>query len=769
MAEALNRAIALLTDGLPVDWEGLLEDAVDGHERSLIEELRGLAQLDSEFLAATVAPAVQTVGVSAPGTSAARRWGHLELLEEIGRGTYGSVYRAWDTRLAREVALKLLEDDEGGRSLEEARRLARIAHPNVVAVYGADRIEGRVGLWMELLRGRTLDQILEAQGPFSAREAVGIAVEVCGAVAAIHAAGLLHRDIKAQNVMREPGGRLVLMDMGASIEPGLDDVAVRSLMGTPLYMAPELFEGARPSVASDVYAIGVLLYRLVTAEFPMDARTIGDVRLAHAEARQRPIREVRPDLPARFVGVVERCLAHDAAARYSSVADIETGLKATDPSAPPSRPRSFWVPVAACAIAIAAAAIVFSRPPNKISAHLTDDQIKVARAFEELAGTLASRGDWREAAAQYERAGQIYRINLSPDAPLVAQALLNAGFAWKEAGEINKARANYELAIRKFETSYAVHPQLEVANAGLALLQQVSGRYDEAERLLQTALAMRARMFFDASGTHKGIADRMRGRLAELGSVYRLDQDDDGDGLPDLLEAVVGLNPRSRDSNGNGIEDGDEDWDGDGVTNALEFGLVIDPSKIIAHYGATDPEREGFQQPANRPFVGTATPRSAAGPSWKVPSVGLSMYFLPLTSAQRATALTRGWRLMTRGHVPAGIAFSSIDLASEGPRFDVDVIHRTESVDIQLNTSAVPYEGMRTAVPGDGWPLTELEYDPRSKSARVAIAGVVANPTPYRGYYQFQEGLGLFFGSSSEIVNVPRGDADFNLVMFTIR
>ena len=137
---------------------------------------------------------------------------------EIGRGSHGTVYRAWDTRLAREVALKLLPDTDDGRSnIEEARRLARVSHRHVVSVYGADRIDGHVGIWMELLKGRTLDAILREQGPFSAREAIVIAVDICGAVAAIHSAGLIHRDLKAQNVMREPGGRLVVMDVGASI------------------------------------------------------------------------------------------------------------------------------------------------------------------------------------------------------------------------------------------------------------------------------------------------------------------------------------------------------------------------------------------------------------------------------------------------------------------------------------------------------------------------------------------------------------------------
>ena len=142
------------------------------------------------------------------------------MLDRIGQGTSCEVYRAWDTALHREVALKLLHDEgrsrrgAHGRILEEARRLARIRHAHVVQVYGAEQHDGRVGLWMELVRGESLEEIVQTRGPFGAREAALIGLDLCAALAAVHGAGLLHRDIKAQNVMRESGGRLVLMDFG---------------------------------------------------------------------------------------------------------------------------------------------------------------------------------------------------------------------------------------------------------------------------------------------------------------------------------------------------------------------------------------------------------------------------------------------------------------------------------------------------------------------------------------------------------------------------
>src|SRR4029450_9034755 len=116
--------------------------------------------------------------------------------------------------------------------------------------YGAESIDGRVGLWMEFIRGRSLEDLLKAHGSYGAREAATIGIDLCHALAAVHGAGLLHRDVKCQNVMREEGGRIVLMDFGAGAELSLHRLATQDdVAGTPLYLAPELFGGDRPSVS----------------------------------------------------------------------------------------------------------------------------------------------------------------------------------------------------------------------------------------------------------------------------------------------------------------------------------------------------------------------------------------------------------------------------------------------------------------------------------------------------------------------------------------
>ena len=240
----------------------------------------------------------ETAGSAEPRTAVPARWGHLRLLERVGRGTYGEVFRAWDTRLDREVALKLLpalpSSDSVAESeiIREGRLLAKVRHPNVVTLYGAEQIGDRIGLWMEFVRGRTLEQILQQDGEFRAAEATGIGVQLCRAVSAVHAAGLLHRDIKAHNVMRAEDGRIVLMDFGAGKE--LEDRS-SDLAGTPLYLAPEVLAGRTPTVKSDIYSLGVLLYHLVTRSYPVQGRTLHDVRQAHERGERRGCR--RPARP----------------------------------------------------------------------------------------------------------------------------------------------------------------------------------------------------------------------------------------------------------------------------------------------------------------------------------------------------------------------------------------------------------------------------------------------------------------------------------------
>jgi TolB-like protein len=342
-ADAFLDLAAAIADGSGIDW-GRVERGMAGREQQrLLEHLRLISMIAGEHRSQDHPPKPSGnlegprsgTTEEQPPAHAARdpeRWGELILIEELGEGSFGTVYRAHDPQLDRPVAVKFLrrnastDEQLASRLLHEGRTLARVRHPNVVTVYGAGEHEGRIGLWMEFVRGLTLEQMLGSHGAFSAGEAGLVGYELCGALAAVHHAGLVHGDVKAQNVMREEGGRLVLMDFGAGQKRSEPGTSGRRVVGTPLYMAPEVLTGAEATVRSDVYSLGVLLYHLVTNAFPVTAAAFGDLVSAHGRGEITPLQDVRPHLARPFVRVVEQAIDPDPARRFASTGQMEAAL-----------------------------------------------------------------------------------------------------------------------------------------------------------------------------------------------------------------------------------------------------------------------------------------------------------------------------------------------------------------------------------------------------------------------------------------------------------
>ncbi len=324
---------AAVADGAVVDWDQAESQITTDDDKRVLRSLRLVSVIgtvhdsvggESEAPTRTVQPAAQTMPAAESAVLAAGKWGRYELREKLGAGAQGAVYRAWDPQLECEVALKVLQprlaasDRVGERMLREGRALAKVRHQNVVNVYAAEVHEGQVGLCMEFIRGRTLEEILKAQGPFGEGEAVTVGLKVGHALSAVHAAGIVHRDVKARNVMREDRGRIVLMDFGTGrdrAKAGAGDLA-----GTPLYMAPEVLAGSAATQQSDIYSVGVLLYYLVTGQYPVEGKTLDQIIQAHVRGRRKPLAERRPDLPDDFIRVVDRATAQDPDARYETAA-----------------------------------------------------------------------------------------------------------------------------------------------------------------------------------------------------------------------------------------------------------------------------------------------------------------------------------------------------------------------------------------------------------------------------------------------------------------
>lgn len=326
-----------VADGDPVDWEAA---APDPRDSGAFERLHLLESVAAAYRAARETAGAEEDLVPGSGPEATQpvvlfTWGHLQVLQKLGEGSFGEVYRAFDPVLERDVALKLrrAEKPEGvvGRRaiLDEARRLARVRHPNVLMVHGADVHDGRVGLWTDLIAGQTLEERLRQDGPLGAREAALAGIELCDALAAVHAQGLTHGDVKAANIMRERGGRVVLMDFGAVTEVPHCGAAGGATLGTPLVMAPEVLRGETAGTTADLYSLGALLYRLVSGRYPVEADSVEELCGKHARGEAVPLADRRSDLPTGFLEVVERALVPSPEGRFRSAGAMRQALGAS--------------------------------------------------------------------------------------------------------------------------------------------------------------------------------------------------------------------------------------------------------------------------------------------------------------------------------------------------------------------------------------------------------------------------------------------------------
>jgi hypothetical protein len=323
---SLKDLAARVDEGEPIDWDQETQQAPDAESRQVVGGFRLLAEIRDGLRdpdrATPAEPQPARPDVS--GTP----WGRLTVFEVVGRGAFGTVHRAVD-QFNRNVALKLLDPaiDVSAlkdRILDEGRLLARVQHSNIVTVYGADESDGRVGLWMEFIEGRTLAAEVEARGHLSGEEATIIGLTLCSTLVAIHREGVVHADVKAQNVMRASGGRIVLMDFGAGQRLVTADAT--RLAGTPLYLSPERLAGGPLTAACDIYSLGVLLYFLVTGTYPVDGTTREDVEQAHRTGTRILLRDRRSDLPTGFVTAVEDALAPDPARRHKTAGAFEEAL-----------------------------------------------------------------------------------------------------------------------------------------------------------------------------------------------------------------------------------------------------------------------------------------------------------------------------------------------------------------------------------------------------------------------------------------------------------
>ena len=317
--------------GDDAECRGVVEALLDAMSRA-DEEGAGTRTLTADDRTRTATPPGTTDTPRPPREPTPIPWGEYTLLEQIGRGGFGTVHRAWDPVLHRDIALKIIDlsrlpAGSEAEVLREGQLMARVRHRNVVTIFRAQRIGNEIGLAMELVRGRTLAEMVHQAGPLKVREVLHIGSELCDALDAVHREGLVHRDVKASNVMKDRDGRIVLMDFGAGREGALEIGSMSGVVGTPLYMAPEVLAGHAATPAADLYSLGVLLHYLLSAGYPVDGQGFEELIQAHRTGHRSSLRDLRPEVPDAVVRVVDKTLSPTLTARPRSALALKRELQ----------------------------------------------------------------------------------------------------------------------------------------------------------------------------------------------------------------------------------------------------------------------------------------------------------------------------------------------------------------------------------------------------------------------------------------------------------
>ena len=271
----------------------------------------------------------------------------FELQREIGRGGMGIVYLALDVKLDRLVAVKVLPErlaaapEVRERFLREARMAAKLSHPNIVPIYRADELAGVAFFVMGYVNGPSLAERMAERGALPAREIAPLLRDVALALGYAHARGVIHRDVKPENILIEPDPeRALVTDFGiARLAETSPLTGTGQVLGTVHYMSPEQANGEKLDGRSDLYSLGVVAFRALTGRLPFDHDSAIAVLVAHASKAPPRVRDVHPAVPAALASVIDRCLAKDPSARYQTGAELASAIDeaaaelASDPAA----------------------------------------------------------------------------------------------------------------------------------------------------------------------------------------------------------------------------------------------------------------------------------------------------------------------------------------------------------------------------------------------------------------------------------------------------
>lgn len=258
--------------------------------------------------------------------------GKYRIMELIGEGAMGVVYRAEDSVLDRTVAIKVMsasiarQEDLRKRFLREGEAAGSLQHPNVVAVYDLGEVDGHLFIAMEFAHGVDLERLIELQEPLTLQAKLDIIADVLAGLSYAHDRGIVHRDIKPDNIRVGNDGRAKIMDFGIAHLASSTMTRTGVVLGTPSYMSPEQVRGAKSTAATDVFAVGAVLYQMLTGNKPFDAPTLQGLFHMIVSEMPRPIAETCPDLPPTLQRIVTKALAKDPNARFINARDMANEL-----------------------------------------------------------------------------------------------------------------------------------------------------------------------------------------------------------------------------------------------------------------------------------------------------------------------------------------------------------------------------------------------------------------------------------------------------------
>ncbi|MEJ2084318.1 MAG: protein kinase, partial [Acidobacteriota bacterium] len=411
--------------------------------------------------------------------------GHYRILEKLGEGGMGEVYRAEDLDLKRQVALKVLAPELATnlerleRFRREAQVLAALEHPNIVNVHSVESVDGLHFLTMELIDGETLAEAIPRQG-MTLRQLFSSAIPMADALSKAHERGIVHRDFKPTNVMLTREGMVKVLDFGLAKIESLEESRFDSraatevltgegrILGTPSYMSPEQLKGEPVDHRSDIFSLGIVLYQAATGHRPFGGNSSAEVQSAILRDTPTPVDKIRRDAPHHLGRIINGCLEKDREDRYQSAKDVRndlTRLRTELTSAevevpdqpeqlPAKRSGRTWARAAAVLLATVAIAVAARLVLAPESSRNWPDSVQVvdpqARLFFEQAKNYERRGDAR---THLENAVQLYRQALArePENPHLeahlANLLIRLQLSHKDAARVEEARTLAQAAL----------------------------------------------------------------------------------------------------------------------------------------------------------------------------------------------------------------------------------------------------------------------------------------------------------------------------------